>query len=219
MNSLYKTYLHNPPHYFVPNAMYIVTGAILHNEHLLTENRRKEFVLQTLLERARLLNWNLQAWAILNNHYHFIGRSPEDAMTLEKLIRQLHSITAIEINRLDKTPGRKVWFNYWDSCLTYEKSYLARLHYVHMNPVKHGFTDNAINYPFCSCRWFVEQGEEALKQQVFAQPIDRVKIFDNFWIDSMESGGLPPLMQELAPALHSYIPPRSLKVLRSTDGR
>jgi hypothetical protein len=75
MNSLYKTYPHNPPHYFVPKAMYIVTGAILHNEYLLTENKRKEFVLQTLLERANLLNWNLQAWSILNNHYHFIGQA------------------------------------------------------------------------------------------------------------------------------------------------
>jgi putative transposase len=118
MNSLYKMYPHNPPHYFVPNAMYIVTGAILQNENLLTENKRNEFVLQTLFERAELLNWTLQAWAVLNNHYHFIGQAPENATTLEKLIRQLHSITAIEINRRDNTPGRQVWFNYWDSCLT-----------------------------------------------------------------------------------------------------
>jgi hypothetical protein len=75
MDGIYKTYLHNPPHYFVPNAMYIVTGAILHNQHLLMENRRKEYVLQTLFERAKLLNWTLQAWAVLNNHYHFIGQA------------------------------------------------------------------------------------------------------------------------------------------------
>lgn len=49
-----------------------------------------------------------------------------------------------------------------------------------MNPVKHGLTDKAINYPFCSYRWFVDQGHEVLQQQVFAQPIDRAKIFDDF---------------------------------------
>ena len=160
--------------------MYMVTGAILHNQYLLIENRRKEFILHTLLERATLLGWNLQAWAVLNNHYHFIAQAPEDAKTLEKLIRQLHSITAIEINRWDNTLGRQVWFNYWDSCLTYERSYLARLHYIHMNPVKHGLVNNAINYPFCSYRWFIEQSDKTLKEQVFAQPIDRVKIFDDF---------------------------------------
>jgi uncharacterized membrane protein len=59
MEDIYKTYLHNPPHYFLPNAMYMVTGSILHKEHLLSENKRKEFILQTLFEKAELFNWNL----------------------------------------------------------------------------------------------------------------------------------------------------------------
>ena len=180
MGGIFKIYLHNPPHYFVPETMYMVTGAILYNQHLLSENRRKELVLQTLLDRAALLGWSLQAWAVLNNHYHFVAQSPENAMTLKKLIRQLHSITAIRLNKWDQTPGRQIWCNYWDSCLTYERSYLACLHYVHMNPVKHGLADNAMDYPFCSYKWFVERDDEALKQQVFAQPIDHVKIFDEF---------------------------------------
>ena len=180
MGGIFKIYLHNPPHYFVPETMYMVTGAILYNQHLLSEDRRKEFVLQTLLEHAALLGWSLQAWAVLNNHYHFVAQSPENAMTLKKLIRQLHSITAIQLNKWDQTPGRQIWCNYWDSCLTYERSYLARLHYVHMNPVKHGLADNAMDYPFCSYKWFVDQGDKVLKDQVFAQPIDRVKVFDDF---------------------------------------
>ena len=89
-------------------------------------------------------------------------------MTLKKLIQQLHSITAIQLNKWDESPGRQVWFNYWDSCLTYEKSYLARLHYVHMNPVKHGIVHNPMDYPFCSYQWVLEQGEATLKEQVFA---------------------------------------------------
>jgi len=180
MDDIYKIYPHNPPHYFVPNAMYMVTGAILHNQRLLSENRRKEFVLQTLFERANLLGWNLEAWAVLHNHYHFITQAPEDATTLEKLIRQFHSITAIQINRWDGVSDRQVWHNYWDTCLTYEKSYLARLHYVHINPVKHGLVEDAIEYPYCSYRWFIEQDDGVLKERVFAQPIGKIKVFDAF---------------------------------------
>ncbi len=73
MDDVYKPYPHNPPHYFVPSAMYIVTGAILYKQHLLSDNKRKEFVIQTLFERAKLLGWDLEAWAILSNHYHFIA--------------------------------------------------------------------------------------------------------------------------------------------------
>jgi putative transposase len=180
MDGTYRTYLFNPPHYFVPNAMYMVTGAILHNQHLLNEDRKKHFILNTLFDRSNLLGWEMQAWAILNNHYHFIAKAPVDATTLSKLIRQVHSITAIQLNQWDRTPGRQVWFNYWDTCLTYEKSYLARLHYVHTNPVKHYIAENATDYPYCSYKWFIEQGDENLKQLVFDQPIDRVKIIDDF---------------------------------------
>jgi hypothetical protein len=49
-----------------------------------------------------------------------------------------------------------------------------------MNPVKHGLIDDPMNYPFCSYKWFIEQGDEILKEQVFAQPIDRVKVMDEF---------------------------------------
>jgi putative transposase len=180
MKEIYKTYLRTPPHYFLLNAMYMVTGAIANKQNLLLENSRKEFLLQTLFERAGLLGWELQAWAVLHNHYHCIAQSPNDASTLTKLIRQFHSLTAIEFNKLDGTSGRQVWQNYWDTCLTYEKSYLARLHYVHMNPVKHGLVDNPMEYPFCSYRWFVEEGDDELKEMVFDQKIDKVNIIDDF---------------------------------------
>ena len=150
MEDIYKVYLHTPPHYFTPNAMYMVTGSIVYKQHLLFENKYKEFFLTTLFEKANLLGWNLEAWAILHNHYHFISQAPENPTILTKLIRQVHSITGIQFNRWDNAPGRQVWQNYWDTCITYEKSYLARLRYVHENPVKHGLVDNAMDYPYCS---------------------------------------------------------------------
>lgn len=180
MEEIYRTYLHNPPHYFVSNAMYMVTGSILHKHNLLSENKRKEFFLNVLFEKAIALGWSLQGWVVLNNHYHFIGESPENAQTLSKLIQQVHSITAIQINKWDHTAGRKVWHNYWDTCLTYEKSYYARLHYIHENPVKHRLVENAVDYPFCSYKWFLENGDNELKELILNQPIDKINVEDAF---------------------------------------
>ena len=117
---------------------------------------------------------------LLNNHYHFVAKAPEDVSTLSSMIRQVHSITAIEINKRDKVSGRQVWFNYWDTCLTYENSYLARLQYVHMNPVKHGLVKDPVDYPFCSYKWFIEQADSNLNSLVFDQPIDKINVFDEF---------------------------------------
>jgi putative transposase len=180
MEEIYKVYLHTPPHYFVSNAMYMVTGSIYQKRHLMGENRRKEFFLKTLFDKANRFGWTMEAWAMLGNHYHFVSKSPNDSSTLTRFVQQLHSITAIQFNRWDNAPGRQIWQNYWDTCITHEKSYLARLHYVHTNPVKHGLVEDATDYPFCSYRWFIEQGDDVLKLQVTSQPIDRINVFDEF---------------------------------------
>jgi putative transposase len=80
----------------------------------------------------------LEAWAVFSNHYHFVAHNEADSVPLANLIRRLHSRSAVALNKLKNTPGRRVWFNYWDTQLTYQRSYLARLNYVHQNPVKHG---------------------------------------------------------------------------------
>ena len=180
MDDLYKIYPHNPPHLFRPNAIYMVTGSILYKKPLIDTPEKKQLICQTLFERAKLLSWELQAWAVLHNHYHFIGVAPENPLSLARLMREFHSITAIQLNKLDKTPGRQVWQNYWDTCITYEKSYYARLHYVHTNPVKHGLVQNAKKYPFCSYHWFLEQGDDDFKEQVLNQPFEKANIKDDF---------------------------------------
>ena len=152
----------------------------MYNKRLLKDDKRKSLVCEILFERATHWGWELDAWAVLENHYHFIARAPENALTLETLIRQLHSKSAVELNKLDKTLGRKVWHNYWDTCLTHETSYYARLHYIHLNPVKHRLAENAEDYPFCSYRWFLEKADESFQDIVMNQPMDRVDIFDDF---------------------------------------
>jgi putative transposase len=180
MDNSYKIYPHNPPHLFLSNAIYMVTGSILSKKPLLDTPKKKLLACQTLFERSARLGWQLQAWSVLHNHYHFIALAPENALSLIKLVREYHSITAHQLNQLDQTPGRQVWHNYWDTCITYEKSYLARLHYIHMNPVKHGLVQSAEDYPFCSYRWFLEQGEDNFKLQVFSQPFEQANIMDDF---------------------------------------
>ncbi len=169
---IYKTYKHNPPHLFRPNAVYMVTGSTYGGRFFLNTDAKKQHFCETLFERTDLLGWKLEAWAVLSNHHHFIAQAPEDATTLKSLMQAVHSISAIEVNKIDSQSGRKVWYNYWDTCINNEESYLARLRYVHMNPVKHGIVENAEDYPFCSYRWFIETADPDFVKRVFGQPLD-----------------------------------------------
>ncbi len=116
----------------------------------------------------------------MSNHYHFVARAPADATTLRRMIQTLHSRAAIWLNQVDATPGRKVLYQYYDTCLTNEKSYFARLHYVHNNPVKHGLVEAAENYPWCSMGWFRQNADPALRKTVLSFKIDQVSVYDDF---------------------------------------
>ena len=164
---IYRQSAHCPSHLFVPNAAYIVTGATYRKELLFDSAAKRTFLLHSLFEEAQHWQWSLQAWAIMSNHYHFVAHAPSSGETLKRMITSLHSKTAIWLNENDATPGRKVWFQYWDTCLTFQQSYLARLNYVHNNPVKHRLAANAALYPWCSMTWFM-QGADSTGATILA---------------------------------------------------
>jgi putative transposase len=92
----------------------------------------------------------------------------------------LHEKTAKWINRLDGTPGRKVWHNFRETRLTYEKSYLARRGYVHRNPVKHKLVLVANQYPWCSAAWFERTASPAQVNTIYSLKTDKLLVGDEY---------------------------------------
>ena len=171
---------HSPSQLFVPSCCYIVTAGTYRKAHLFDTPSKRDIVLQHLMTEAHRFGWELQAWAVLANHYHFVATAPTNPESLSKFLRSLHSKTAIETNRIDGSPGRKVWWQFWDTCITDERSYFARLHYVHQNPARHGLVEKAEDYQWCSMRWFLREGDNALRNTVFSFKIDKVVVRDDF---------------------------------------
>ena len=128
--------------------------------------KRLDFLLESLLMCLEEFGWRAQAWAVLNNHYHFIAVSPADPSTLRRMLGKLHMTTAKQVNAWDGRPGRKVWYQYWDSRITFQRSYLARLNYVHYNPARHAVIGNAENYRWCSASWFAACASSAFVRTV-----------------------------------------------------
>jgi putative transposase len=161
----------------------MLTASTVGKQLIFRDNDRLHILQSTLFGVVEAYEWDLQAWAIFSNHYHFVARSPKDATTLKKMIQRLHSQTSRAVNRLDGISGRRVWFQYWDTCLTVEESYYSRLTYVHNNAVKHGLTEVASRYPFCSASWFATQADEMFQKKVASFPYDQVNVEDDFVVE------------------------------------
>ena len=73
-----------------------------------------------------------------------------------------------------------MWHNFWETRLTHEASYLARLNYVHQNAVKHGLVAVANQYPWCSASWFERTASPAQVRTIYGFKIVRIKVLDDF---------------------------------------
>ena len=161
----------------------MVTAGTYHKLHHFRGAERLGVLHRGLLAVARDFQWQLEAWAVFSNHYHFVGRPDyalPDARNLSDMLSVLHAKTAGWINRLDASPGRKVWFNFRETKLTYEKSYLARLNYVHQNPVHHELVPVARDYPWCSAGWFERVASDAMIKTIYGFKTDRLNVMDDF---------------------------------------
>lgn len=64
--------------------------------------------------------------------------------------------------------------------MTYQRSYLARLNYVHQNPVRHGLVPVANQYPWCSAAWFERSASPAIVKSIYRFKINQVHVDDDF---------------------------------------
>jgi putative transposase len=171
---------HGPAHWLFEPGLYIVTTGTYSRLPHLNSPSRLDFFQESLFKSASEFGWDLRAWAVLANHYHFIAASPSDPATLRKFLGKLHMKTSRQLNLWDSTPERKVWFQFWESHITFERSYLARLNYVHNNPARHGVVPVAANYKWCSASWFARSTPPSFVNTVKSFKIDRVSVPDDF---------------------------------------
>ncbi|NGX42425.1 MAG: hypothetical protein K940chlam7_00705 [Chlamydiae bacterium] len=173
-------YPHEPPHRYSEKGTYIVTASTLKKQHFFDTPQKKTLLQNLLLEEAIKHHWELKAWAVFTNHYHFVASNEVNPETLPKFITAIHRISATKINRIDNQQGRRVWYQYWDTCLTFKNSYYARLNYVMQNPVKHKLVEDARYYPWCSAAWFFENAEKEFRKTIMGYKFDSINVKDDF---------------------------------------
>ena len=174
---------HAPAHRLSEGGAFFVTVGTYLKEHHFRGRDRLGVLHRGLLTVTRDSGWGLEAWAVFSNHYHFVAHSPttgDAAESLPQMLGLLHEKTAKWVNRQDRASGRQVWHNYRETRLTYQRSYLARLKYVHQNAVKHGLVAVANQYPWCSAAWFERTGTTAQVNTIYSLKIDRVQVYDEY---------------------------------------
>ena len=78
---------HAPMHCLTEAGAYIVTAGTCRKLHHFRQAERLSFLQEQLLRLARAHDWQLQAWAVFSNHYHFVAMAPADPGSLRTFAR------------------------------------------------------------------------------------------------------------------------------------
>ena len=169
---------HAPLHRFASQGIFFITASTFLKRHYYTHASDLDRIQEQLFELTRLYDCQLQAWALMSNHYHLVAECAGPA--LKAMLKKLHQAEGFACNQRDGVTGRQVWYQVRDTQLTFEKSWLARLRYTHENPVHHGLVNRAANYPWCSAGWFERTTSTAFAKTVASFKTDRVSVGDDF---------------------------------------
>jgi REP element-mobilizing transposase RayT len=60
-----------------PGALYHVTARGDRREHIVHDDGDREMLLATLAEACKKTGWEVLAWVIMDNHYHWLLRTPK----------------------------------------------------------------------------------------------------------------------------------------------
>jgi putative transposase len=165
---------------FEPGATCMITAAAYKRQRLFNSDEALKLVSESLFYYAEKYSWKIKAYVIVPNHYHILVVASSPGHNLTKIIQNLNSYTANEINEMDSLSGRRVWLNYWDTCITHKTSYYARINYIHYNPTKHGYVDDPLKWEFSSLRYFHEYNSKEAVRIEKEYPFARVNVMDDF---------------------------------------
>ena len=162
---------HHPPHVYLDDTWYMITASTWDRSRLLSSDEAKSLLRAKLRELVPACGIRLMAWVILDNHYHLLLETSAGE-ALSGFVGRLHGSTSRRLNLLDGTQGRKVWHNYWDTCVRDERGLWTRFNYVHQNPVKHGYVSDLVAWPYSSYLYYLRtRGEEWLADCWASYPV------------------------------------------------
>ena len=143
-----------------PGASYFFT-VNLHNRNssLLTENIE---LLRSSFRAVKAKHpFHIDAMVVLPEHLHTIWTLPEndsDFSSRWMLIKASFS-RGIRYTKPDKLRDTRVWQNrFWEHLIRNEKDFANHINYIHINPVKHGYVDRAVEWKYSSIHRYIQLG-------------------------------------------------------------
>ena len=124
-------------------------------------------ILRDVVKRVReRYPFYIDGWVVLPDHMHCIWTLPQGDDDYAKRIRLVKTFFSKKIPKIERRSNvrqrkgeRGIWQRrYWEHTIRDERDYFTHMDYLHYNPVKHGYVEKVMDWPFSSFRHHVQRG-------------------------------------------------------------
>ena len=185
-------------HYHEPGDFHELTFSCYRRMPLLTNDAWRSHLARSINESLEAEPFRLTAFVIMPEHVHLLlfptGRDPEEVVrAISRFLASVKRKCSASVKRdlvaadsrllerltVRERPGRTV-FRFWqegpgyDRNLQTEVSVLAAIDYIHLNPVRRGLCEKAIEWRWSSARWYASEGadEDSAMPRIHGPPAE-----------------------------------------------
>ncbi|MFL7792996.1 MAG: transposase [Anaerolineae bacterium] len=139
--------------------MYFLTCVAQERQPVFANEPNIELLRETMRRVKEIHPFQMRAYAFMHDHLHLMIFVPNET----SISRIMHSIQRNFTVNYKKAHGLtesvKMWqHGFWDHVIRDERDFVDHFHYIHYNPVKHGYVSRPEDYPHTSFRIYMEQG-------------------------------------------------------------
>lgn len=151
----------------------------------LSKDRTREWLAESINAARKSLGCSLWAYVFMPNHVHLIIHFPRRDYNVSQLLREIKlpvSRKALAFLRaeapewlplLQQQRGKRTEYHFWqrgggyDRNITEPSTLERMIEYVHLNPVRQGLVERAVEWVWSSAGWFAGREPNSL-------PVDRI---------------------------------------------
>lgn len=145
--------------YFSENTPIFITAVCHQRKPYLSSIEQKQRLLSVMREVKQELKYRILGYVLLDDHFHWIIL-PADEKAYPHIMQSVKLRFVRRMPEEEKGGDSRIWQRrYWDHLIRDQQDLHRHLDYIHYNPVKHGYTEGAADYPWSSFNEYRKRGQ------------------------------------------------------------
>jgi putative transposase len=152
-----------------PGAYYFFTLVTFKRRLIFANEEAFRLFRKTILKVKKEFSFHLEAIVVLPDHTHLLIRLPEDDYGYSKRIAKIKKYFGDEYNDGSQPQSlsnagrarheRAIWQRrFWEHRIRNQDDLEKHIHYIHYNPIKHGYVTNVADWKWSSYHSFQKKG-------------------------------------------------------------